>query len=46
METNLYKKGQSTSAPQKRKAPSKKRSWVWLVIGLILLSAIPPAAGA
>jgi hypothetical protein len=46
METNLYEKGQTTSAPQKRKAPSKKRSWVWLVIGLILLSAIPLAGGA
>ena len=45
METNLYEKGQSTSTPQKTKAPSRKRSWVWLVIGLILLSAIPLAGG-
>jgi uncharacterized membrane protein len=45
METNLYEKGRTTSAPQKRKAPFKKRSWVWLVIGLILLSAIPLAGG-
>jgi uncharacterized membrane protein len=30
----------------KTKALSRKRSWVWLVIGLILLSAIPLAAGA
>ena len=45
MKTNLYEKGQTTSAPQKMKAPSRKRSWVWLVIGLILLSAIPLAGG-
>ena len=46
METNLYNKGQAASAPKKTKAPSRKRSWVWLVIGLILLSAIPLAGGA
>src|SRR5215213_9070401 len=46
METNLYDNCQTTSAPQKTKAPSRKRSLVWLVIGLILLSAIPLAAGA
>ena len=45
METNLYEKGQTTSAPQKTKALSRKRSWVWLVIGLILLSASPLAGG-
>jgi uncharacterized membrane protein len=46
MKTNIYNKGQTASAPQKTKATSKKRSWVWLVIGLILLSAIPLAGGA
>ena len=46
MKTNIYNKGQTTSVPQKTKAPSRKRSWAWLVIGLILLSAIPLAAGA
>ena len=42
----MNEKDQTTSAPQKTKAPSRKRSWVWLVIGLILLSAIPLAGGA
>jgi hypothetical protein len=46
MKTNIYNKSQTTRAPQKTKMPSKKRSWVWLVIGLILLSAIPLAGGA
>jgi uncharacterized membrane protein len=46
METNIYKKGRTAGAPPKTKAASRKRSWVWLVIGLILLSAIPLAAGA
>ena len=46
METNLYNEGQAASAPKKTKAASKKRSWVWLVIGLVLLSAIPLAGGA
>lgn len=46
METNLYEKGQTTSGPRKSKGSSRKRSWVWLVIGLILLSAIPLTAGA
>ncbi len=46
METNLYEKSQTTRGPQKTKAHSRKRSWVWLVIGLILLSAIPLTAGA
>ena len=46
MKTSLYENGQTTSAPQKTKAPSRKRSWAWLVIGLILLSAIPLVAGA
>ena len=46
METNLYEKSQPARVPQKTKAPSTKRSWVWLVIGLILLSAIPLAGGA
>ena len=46
MKTSIYNKGQTTSVPQKTKATSRKRSWVWLVIGLILLSAIPLAAGA
>jgi hypothetical protein len=46
METYLDEKSQTTSGPQKRKAPSRKRSWVWLVIGLILLSAIPLTGGA
>lgn len=45
METTFHEKGQTTSAPRKTKAPSRKRSWVWLVIGLILLSAIPLAGG-
>ena len=35
-----------SAAPQKVKVPSRKRSWAWLVIGLILLSAIPLAGGA
>ena len=46
METNLYEKSQPARVPQKTKVPSRKRSWVWLVIGLILLSAIPLAGGA
>ncbi len=45
METNLYEQGQPPRAAQKTKANSKKRSWVWLVLGLILLSLIPLAAG-
>jgi uncharacterized membrane protein len=44
METNLYEKDQTTSAPQK--VASRNRSWAWLVIGLILLSAIPLSGGA
>ena len=46
METDLYEKDQTTRAPQKAKAPSRKRSWVWLVIGLMLLGAVPLAGGA
>jgi len=46
MKTSIYNKGQTTSVPQKIKATSRKRSWVWLVLGLILLSAIPLIAGA
>jgi uncharacterized membrane protein len=46
METNLYEKDQTTSAPQKVKVASRNRSWAWLVIGLILLSAIPLSGGA
>lgn len=46
MKANVYDKGQVPTGTQKTKAPSKKRSWVWLVIGLILLSAIPLAGGA
>jgi hypothetical protein len=46
MKANVYDKGQAPTGTQKTKAPSKKRSWVWLVIGLILLSAIPLAGGA
>ena len=46
METNLYEKAQTTSAPQKVKVASRNRSWAWLVIGLILLSAIPLSGGA
>jgi hypothetical protein len=46
MEMNLYEKSQPARAPQKTKATSRKRSWVWLVLGLILLSAIPLAGGA
>ena len=46
MKANVYDNGQAANAPGKTKAPSRKRSWVWLVIGLILLSAIPLAGGA
>jgi uncharacterized membrane protein len=46
MKANVYDKVQAPTGTQKTKAPSKKRSWVWLVIGLILLSAIPLAGGA
>ena len=46
MKANLYDQGPAAAAPQKTKAPSRKHSWVWLVIGLILLSAIPLAGGA
>ena len=46
METNLYEKDRTTSRPQKTKASSRKRSWVWPVIGLILLSTIPLIGGA
>ena len=46
MKANIYDTGQAATASQKTKTPSKKRSWVWLVIGLILLSAIPLAGGA
>lgn len=46
MKTNIYNKDQTSNTSQKTKTRSKKRSWVWLVIGLILLSAIPLAAGA
>jgi hypothetical protein len=46
MKANVYDKGQAAGAPQKTGAPSRKRSAAWLVIGLILLSAIPLAAGA
>ena len=46
MKANVYDKGQAPTGTQKTKAPSRKRSWVWLVIGLILLSAIPLAGGA
>jgi uncharacterized membrane protein len=46
MKANVYDKGQAPTGTQRTKAPSKKRSWVWLVIGLILLSAIPLAGGA
>jgi uncharacterized membrane protein len=46
MKANVYDKGQAPTGTQKTKAPSKKRSWVWLVLGLILLSAIPLAGGA
>ena len=46
MKANVYDNGQAPTGTQKTKAPSKKRSWVWLVIGLILLSAIPLAGGA
>jgi hypothetical protein len=35
-----------TSLPQQPKAPAKARSAKWIVAGLILLSAIPIAAGA
>lgn len=41
MQAKIYDQGQS----RKSKAPSRKSSWVWLVIGLILLSAIPLAGG-
>jgi uncharacterized membrane protein len=46
MKATIYDKGQSASAPAKPKAPARKRSGTWLVIGLILLSIIPLAAGA
>ena len=40
MKANVYDKGQAPTGTQKTKAPSKKRSWVWLVIGLILLNGV------
>ena len=46
MKANIYDQGPAAAAPRKTKAPSRKRSWVWLVLGLILLSAIPLAGGA
>ena len=46
MKATVYDKDQAAGAPKKTGAPSRKRSAAWLVIGLILLSAIPLAAGA
>ena len=46
MKANIYDKGLAAGALQKTKAPSKKRSAAWLIIGLILLSAIPLIFGA
>jgi hypothetical protein len=46
MEANVYDNGQAANAPGKTRAPSRKRSGAWLVVGLILLSAIPLIFGA
>ncbi len=46
MKANVYDKDQAAGAPQKTGAPSRKRSGAWLVVGLILLSAIPLIFGA
>jgi uncharacterized membrane protein len=46
MKANVYDKGQAAGAPQKTGAPSRKRSGAWLIVGLILLSAIPLIFGA
>jgi hypothetical protein len=56
MRTNVYDEGRAADAPQssklaapaakKTKAPARKASAGWLVAALILLSAIPLAAGA
>jgi uncharacterized membrane protein len=46
MEANVYDNGQAAKAPGKTRAPSRKGSGVWLIVGLILLSAIPLIFGA
>jgi len=46
MEANVYDNGQAANAPGKTRAPSRKGSGAWLVVGLILLSAIPLIFGA
>ena len=46
MEANVYDNGQAAKAPGKTRAPSRKGSGAWLIVGLILLSAIPLIFGA
>ena len=46
MKANVYDNVQAPPAPQKTKAPRRRASAAWLVIGLILLSVIPLAGGA
>jgi uncharacterized membrane protein len=46
MEANVYDNGQAANAPGKTRAPSRKGSGTWLIVGLILLSAIPLIFGA
>jgi uncharacterized membrane protein len=46
MEANVYDKGRTTGAPQRASSTAKKAKTIWLVLGLILLSAIPLAGGA
>jgi uncharacterized membrane protein len=46
MKANVYDNGQAANAPGKTIAPSRKGSGAWLIIGLILLSAIPLIFGA
>ena len=46
MKANVYDNGQAAGAARKTGAPSRKRSVAWLVVGLLLLSAIPLIFGA
>ena len=46
MEANVYDNGQAAHAPGKTRVPSRKGSGAWLIVGLILLSAIPLIFGA
>ena len=47
MDANVYDNSRVPDAPQKAKAPARRRSAEWLVIvGLLLLSFIPISAGA